>query len=289
MTLVRVALAGSIAGATGADLAADGPGDEDEPRLTDHDDPGRPSWHARTVPSLTELLAEHRLAYFPQSVVEDGSYGEVDPVKIDADIYGWARLAVDGRLAGTDRASLAAALGGLRASLESFPTVARPYYERLVQIGEAALGDDSDRLTLPSSLIAPDERRLLVAHARVPGPRTHALTFASIWAFILLADVAGRRRAFAELRAGSAAKGFPLDKNMAIVVTDRRLITCRWPGPLSTRPTVLGVVPRRAVTSARLPFVEGAWRTVVLVVHGIEWQLLIEAKSADAFVEILSS
>jgi hypothetical protein len=37
MTLVRVALAGNIAGATGADLVADGPGDEDEQRLTDHD------------------------------------------------------------------------------------------------------------------------------------------------------------------------------------------------------------------------------------------------------------
>jgi len=39
LTLVRVALAGNIAGATGADLAADRPGDEDEQRLTDHDVP----------------------------------------------------------------------------------------------------------------------------------------------------------------------------------------------------------------------------------------------------------
>src|SRR5579862_181751 len=33
-------------------------------------------WHPSTVPSLAALLAEHRLAYFPESVVKGVSYGE---------------------------------------------------------------------------------------------------------------------------------------------------------------------------------------------------------------------
>jgi len=47
MALVRVALAGSIAGATWADLAADGPGDEDKPPTDRSWRAGKPArWRA---------------------------------------------------------------------------------------------------------------------------------------------------------------------------------------------------------------------------------------------------
>jgi hypothetical protein len=97
----------------------------------------------------------------------------------------------------------------------------------------------------------------------------------------------------AEARSRSAENGFPLSRNMAILVTDRRLIVCRWPGIFRRRAVVLGVVPRRAVTSATLPFVGGAWRSVVLVVDGIawhfRWHLLVKTRDAEDFVSALSA
>lgn len=64
-------------------------------------------------------------------------YGEVDPVMIGADIYGWASRA--GSLSELDRARLRQAAEELQRSLGAFPTDARPYYERILRIARLAL------------------------------------------------------------------------------------------------------------------------------------------------------
>ena len=75
-------------------------------------------------------LAEHRNAPFPASVEKGRDYGEVDPVLIDADIFGWAS---QDRLDGAQKGSLRQAADELARSLDAFPADARPYYERLVR------------------------------------------------------------------------------------------------------------------------------------------------------------
>lgn len=89
---------------------------------------------------LAPFLVQHRDAPFPTSVIKGIDYGEVDPVMIDSDIYGWASsVANGGHLADEARGRLATARDALQRSLVSFPENARPYYERLVEIASAAL------------------------------------------------------------------------------------------------------------------------------------------------------
>ncbi|MEI6626107.1 MAG: hypothetical protein WCO40_07160 [Thermoleophilia bacterium] len=97
------------------------------------------SGQACAVPALDELIAEHLEAPFPQSVEKGRDYGEVDPVMIDADIYGWALRAQRGTLASADREELQADRNALARSLLTFPDDARPYYARLVALADAAL------------------------------------------------------------------------------------------------------------------------------------------------------
>ena len=65
--------------------------------------------------------------------------GEVDPVLIDADIYGWASRA--GSLSELDRSRLRQAADELDRSLGAFPMDARPYYERILRIARLALAN----------------------------------------------------------------------------------------------------------------------------------------------------
>jgi len=87
------------------------------------------------MPALADLLAAHRAEPFPGSVEKGAVYGEVDAVMIDADIYGWA---MQDPLRGAERELLRQTTGELRRSLRAFPADARPYYERLLQIAQAA-------------------------------------------------------------------------------------------------------------------------------------------------------
>jgi hypothetical protein len=92
------------------------------------------------VPDLAVLLARHREAPFPQSIVKGTDYGEVDPVMIDADIYGWASSVARGRgLTPEAGARFRGARDALWRSLGAFPEDARPYYEALVEIASKAL------------------------------------------------------------------------------------------------------------------------------------------------------
>jgi hypothetical protein len=88
---------------------------------------------------LDELMAEHMHMPFPPNVVKGLDYGEVDPVMIGADIYGWAIKTCDGRLSPIDRDRLVQARDELARSLDAFPAEARPYYEKVLEMAVAAL------------------------------------------------------------------------------------------------------------------------------------------------------
>ena len=87
---------------------------------------------------LERLLVEHLAEAFPASICKGTDYGEVDPVMIDADIYGWALSAAGIGLTETDVERLETALAALRRSLPDLPSAAQPYYERLLRLGEVA-------------------------------------------------------------------------------------------------------------------------------------------------------
>jgi hypothetical protein len=101
--------------------------------------PSGSAWKAEGVRTLDELLTEHRSAPFPESVAKGEDYGEVDAVMIGADIYGWGLRAKGGSLSAEDRERLRAARDGLSRSLTAFPDDARPYYEMVLAIANAAL------------------------------------------------------------------------------------------------------------------------------------------------------
>lgn len=96
------------------------------------------------APDLSSLLSEHLAEPFPEQMTKGIDYGEVDPVMIAADIYGYAVSVSRGqRLSRTDLEGLTNAKVGLRRSLKFFPRRALPYYERLLRIAELALARSS--------------------------------------------------------------------------------------------------------------------------------------------------
>ena len=86
-------------------------------------------------------LAAHSKEPFPDSVEKGIDYGEVEPVLIDADIYGWAQSIAFGSspLHPEDRKRLSQAADELERSISTFPVEARPYFERILRIARLAL------------------------------------------------------------------------------------------------------------------------------------------------------
>jgi hypothetical protein len=101
---------------------------------------GAPGYRVAVTADLAQELREHLAEAFP-GVVEKGlDYGEVDPVMIDADAYGWALGVSRGaRLSPVDRQRLGAAADELERSLSAFPPEAQTDYERLLRIARLAL------------------------------------------------------------------------------------------------------------------------------------------------------
>jgi hypothetical protein len=87
--------------------------------------------------TLADEMRLHWAEPFPDSVEKGRDYGEVDPVMIGADIYGWATRA--GSLDDADRSQLSQAAEELRRSISAFPPAAQPYYERILRIADLAL------------------------------------------------------------------------------------------------------------------------------------------------------
>jgi hypothetical protein len=81
---------------------------------------------------LAEEMRLHLAEPFPESVKKGIDYGEVDPVLIGADFYGWATRA--GSLSALDRSRLAQAADELQRSISAFPPDAQPHYERILRI-----------------------------------------------------------------------------------------------------------------------------------------------------------
>jgi hypothetical protein len=89
--------------------------------------------------SLDVEMRLHLTDPFPESVHTGVDYGDVEPVLIGADIYGWALMVKEGRLSDVDRARLESAADELERSLGAFPADALPYYERVLRIAKFAL------------------------------------------------------------------------------------------------------------------------------------------------------
>lgn len=89
---------------------------------------------------LADTLRWHQADPFPVSVEKGRDYGEVEPVMIAADIYGWALGVSRGSsLSALDRTRLRQAAGELQRSLQAFPADAQPYFERVLRIARLAL------------------------------------------------------------------------------------------------------------------------------------------------------
>lgn len=92
------------------------------------------------MPDLDELLRRHRADPFPPSITKGNYYAEVDPVMIDADIYGWATTAGHGvTLDPSQMERLRQARSELARSLSKLPTDAAPYFRRLIDIADLVL------------------------------------------------------------------------------------------------------------------------------------------------------
>ena len=93
--------------------------------------------------NFAELLDRHRISPFPAGIEKGTDYGEVDPVMIDADIFGWST----GIATGTPpdrfiREQLQRSRDQLKRSLPLMPPEARDYFERLIRIADFALGNE---------------------------------------------------------------------------------------------------------------------------------------------------
>jgi len=97
--------------------------------------------HAGAVSdSLQQLMQQHISTPFPASITKGDSYGEVEPVMVGADVYGWALGVARGTpLDDAQRRRLEDTHGALLRSMPSFPDAAQPYYELLAQLAVATL------------------------------------------------------------------------------------------------------------------------------------------------------
>ncbi len=92
------------------------------------------------------MLAEHLASTFPTSVEKGTDYGDVDPVLIDAAIYGWAlKVAKGSSLDPAEHRRFRAAREDLERALPCFPKESLPYFEKLVALATAVLAVDGPR------------------------------------------------------------------------------------------------------------------------------------------------
>jgi hypothetical protein len=94
---------------------------------------------AERMAELHDLIRDHRAAPFPVGIDKGVDCGRVDPVMIDADIFGWAMRAADAALPSDDLERLRCARDDLESSMSALPQDARPYFARLLKMAELAL------------------------------------------------------------------------------------------------------------------------------------------------------
>jgi hypothetical protein len=139
------------------------------------------------------------------------------------------------------------------------------------------------------SILGPDEPAVAFAWARVQKFGTRFTTLYPIGIVIRAVDLVRNRLHMAKLREATLDLGFPLDRNMAMLVTPQRLLI--WKAHRNPRRVVepLGEVPQAKIAAAKMPFSStGPWRTVrVWMTDTRRFQIQVDAKTSDAFVAAL--
>lgn len=93
-------------------------------------------------PELASAMLDHLAEPFPTSVVKGVDYGEVDPVMVDADVYGWALRVSRGEcLTSAELTRLAHVADDLARSMASFPAPARGYFLRVERLARLATAE----------------------------------------------------------------------------------------------------------------------------------------------------
>jgi hypothetical protein len=139
------------------------------------------------------------------------------------------------------------------------------------------------------SEVGPDERVTAFAWARVPRRRTAYFTEFTTAVIIDAVDIVRGWFAIRRVRGRSVEFGFPLNRRMAMAVTDQRLIIWKASPRAVRAPLHLGDVPRTRIAGARLPYVGGGWKVVELrLTDGRGVRFLADHPHAAGLVAALS-
>jgi hypothetical protein len=88
---------------------------------------------------LADLLVEHLIEPWPSDVPRGESFGSIEPVMAQADVFGWSLAALHGALSDTDRARLSSYADEIEASLGYLAPIGRTSFELLVELARAAV------------------------------------------------------------------------------------------------------------------------------------------------------
>jgi hypothetical protein len=88
---------------------------------------------------LADLLVEHLSEPWPSDVPRGESFGSIEPVMAQADVFGWSLAALHGALSDTDRASLSEYADDIEASLGYLAPIGRTSFELVVELARAAV------------------------------------------------------------------------------------------------------------------------------------------------------
>jgi hypothetical protein len=146
--------------------------------------------------------------------------------------------------------------------------------------------------TLPDealSLLDDGEPALAFTWARVQKFGTRFGTFYPIGTVVRAVDRVRNQLHLAKLRKATSGVGFPLERNMAMVVTSNRLLI--WKAHRHPRRIgeFLGEVSQARIATAKTPFSNsGPWKTVRLwLIDRTRLQFQVEATASERFVSVL--
>jgi len=128
------------------------------------------------VRDLSDLLEEHGDAHFPAEIERGRDYGVIDPVMVDADIFGWVSSYASGvQLETSARRGLEQARLELGKSWNDLPVAALPYYARLLRLADAAV-QDCEAVPSPGPPLTGgvDLVARVACNGEVMWPRSHA-------------------------------------------------------------------------------------------------------------------
>jgi hypothetical protein len=131
-----------------------------------------------------------------------------------------------------------------------------------------------------------DESVLSMGWARVQRARTGRGTFLAIHVVVGVFDFLRNRSMMQKLNARSAAAGIPLELNMALRLTNERLLIFRARAHPRRVGTYLGEMARERIQSVHFPFTpSGPWPAVeVRTTDKIRFRLKVSAEAAEVLV-----